>query len=765
MPDYGHELMFGSSLTSASSSPERPVALAVASEAAGLELVTFQDHPYQPSLIDAWTLLAFVAARTRHVILAPNVLCLPLRPAAVTARAAASLDLLSEGRLAMGLGAGASWDDITSLGAPLLAPAQRVNALQEAITVMRGLWNTSDSGLLTTRGRHHYVEDAARGPRPAHDIPLWIAAYKPRMLRLTGQTADGWLPSAGFLKQADMASSQSIIDEAAETAGRDPRRIRRLLTVRPGHFPGGLRGTPADWPEQLLPLVREMGFSTFILHCDHSGMLHAFGQEVAPALREAVAAERTPPVVPADTSSGSGFRRAAAPAVVNADGRCRLDALPARLASVAVRPGDPEYRGLRHSYVHRGEPALILRVRDRDDVAAALEFARTRQMPLSVRSGGHGISGRSTNDGGIVIDLSAINRTTVMTRQARRVRIEAGARWGDVARHLAPRGLALSSGDSGDVGVGGLATSGGIGWFARLHGLTIDRVRAVDMVLADGSFVRADAETHPDLFWAVRGAGANLGVVTAFEFEASEVGRLAFGVITYDASDASALLTRWGAAVEAAPREITSFLTLVPTRTGPVAQARTVYAGSSLDAAREALNPLLKAGPVLSQQIHHLAYPHLVCSSGRPNQGRQDLGEARSGLLEHITSPIAREVGSALAAGRIPLVQFRSIGGAVNDAAPDATAYAHRTQNFSVMAASHPRHHTALDWHWERLYPHLHGLYLSFETRTGDQQLRDAFPEATLRRLRLIKATYDPEHVFNRNFPISTPSSSPTRVG
>ena len=154
-----------------------------------------------------------------------------------------------------------------------------------------------------------------------------------------------------------------------------------------------------------------------------------------------------------------------------------------------------------------------------------------------MRSGGHGISGRSTNDGGIVIDLARLDGMEVLDSSRRLVRIGAGARWKDVAAFLAPHGWALSSGDYGGVGVGGLATAGGIGWLVREHGLTIDHVRAVELVLADGSIVRADATEHSDLFWAVRGAGANVGIVTAFECEVDEVGDLGFAQLAFDATD------------------------------------------------------------------------------------------------------------------------------------------------------------------------------------------------------------------------------------
>src|ERR671937_1286325 len=199
MADYGHELVFGTFITPQNQRPEDVVALAQLTERAGLDLVTFQDHPYQPAFLDTWTLLTWVAAKTERVRLAGNVLNLPLRPPAVLARAAASLDLLSGGRFELGLGAGSFWDGIEAMGGPRRSPGESVDALSEAIDVIRAIWNTSKPGGVRVDGEHYRVHGAKRGPAPAHDISIWVGAYKPRMLRLVGAQAEGWLPSPSYL--------------------------------------------------------------------------------------------------------------------------------------------------------------------------------------------------------------------------------------------------------------------------------------------------------------------------------------------------------------------------------------------------------------------------------------------------------------------------------------------------------------------------------------------------------------------------------------
>ncbi|WP_308199859.1 LLM class flavin-dependent oxidoreductase [Actinotalea sp. K2] len=295
--DYRHDLLFGSFVTPTASAPERVVGLAVASEQAGLDLVTFQDHPYQSGFLDTWTLLSYVAARTERIRVAANVTSLPLRPPAVLARAAASLDLLSGGRVELGLGAGAFWDAIEAMGGRRLTPGQAVEALSEAIDVIRGTWDAGDRSRLVVDGTHYRVEGAKRGPAPAHPIGVWLGAYKPRMLRLVGQKADGWLPSLGYLSSpADLTEGNRRIDEAASEAGRDPRAVRRLLNIG-GSFSAErsdrlLVGPPSQWVEQLAGLTLEHGVSGFILMADDAATLQLLGQEIAPAVRELVAAER-----------------------------------------------------------------------------------------------------------------------------------------------------------------------------------------------------------------------------------------------------------------------------------------------------------------------------------------------------------------------------------------------------------------------------------------------------------------------------------------
>jgi len=747
MPDYLHHLEFGTFITPSTEPATTPVALAQLSEKLGFDLVTFQDHPYQPAHLDAWTLLTWVAAQTQRIRVSGNVLNVPLRPPAVLARAAVSLDRLSGGRFDLALGAGGFWDAIEAMGGRRLAPGQAVQALEEAIDVIRGIWDADNRAPLQVDGEFHRVRGAKRGPAAAHDIPIWIGAYKPRMQRLVGRKADGWLPSLSYLKPGDLAAGNAMIDEAAIGAGRDPREIRRILNLF-GRFDtrttGQLQGPVDHWLDVLVPLAVQDGIGTFVLGSDDPRTLQTFAEEVIPALRTAVAAERGP-------THNAGKVRS-----VTVRGKRRegidYDALPAGLADAAIEPGDSRYSRVRSTYLRGGSPGLVLQVESVDQVGLALAFARRQNVPLAVRSGGHGISGRSTNDGGIVIDLSRMNGIEVLDEATRRVRIGPGARWMDVASALAPHGWALSSGDYGGVGVGGLATAGGIGWLVRQHGLTIDHLRAVEIVLADGTLARATATENSDLFWAVRGAGANFGIVTSFEFEVDEVGRVGWAHLVLDASDTAGFLQRWGQAQESAPRDLTSFLIMGRPRPGQpqVATVLAMVDSEDPETIVSRLQPLADAGPLLDQSVTVTTYAEVMANASSAGHNGQGEPAARSGLINHITPAFADAVARMIDSGAVYFFQIRAVGAAVADVDPADTAYANRSANFSVTALGADAE--KLNRVWDELHSHFDGLYLSFDTDLRAARLADAFPPATMAKLSRIKSRLDPDNVFRDNF-------------
>jgi alkanesulfonate monooxygenase SsuD/methylene tetrahydromethanopterin reductase-like flavin-dependent oxidoreductase (luciferase family) len=274
--DYGHGLRFGVFITPNASDAEQIIALARLADREGLDLVSFQDHPYQRRFLDVWTLLSVVAAQTNTVRLAPNVSNLPLRLPVILARTAASLDILSEGRVHLGLGAGAFWDAIEAVGGQRRTPGESVDALSEAIDVIRAFWAPGDDPI-EFEGEHYRVTGAKPGPVPASEVEIWLGAYKPRMLRLTGTKADGWLVSAGAAPPETLGPMTAAIDAAAEEAGRDPCTIRRMYNV-----------TSEFGSRDLAKLHLDCGISTFILMTDDVAEIQRFASEIAPMVRELV---------------------------------------------------------------------------------------------------------------------------------------------------------------------------------------------------------------------------------------------------------------------------------------------------------------------------------------------------------------------------------------------------------------------------------------------------------------------------------------------
>ncbi|GAA0807577.1 LLM class flavin-dependent oxidoreductase [Spirilliplanes yamanashiensis] len=638
---------------------------------------------------DAWTALSWVAARTRRAGLVA-VLPRPPRLPAVLGHAAATLDALSGGRLTVAVG----------------GPAGELAATLDAV---RGvpLWVTGDDpGSADLAGRR---ADGLLTPLPAA-VPAALPAAAS-----AGASAAGSAPAASAAHAAAASAAHVAAAEAAVAAGRGAVAVRRVVVVPAG-------AAAAD----VLPLAADV---VLVAAGDAAG-LDRFAAEVAPALRAAPAAAGAP------ARRRPGIDR---------------DAVPASLTAVA--PGDPDYPRVRNTYLRGGRPGIVLRASSAAAVADALAFAAAHpDLPFGVRSGGHGISGRSTNHGGIVLDVGALNAVEVLDERRRLIRVGPGARWGEVARALHPYGWALSSGDYGGVGVGGLATAGGIGWLARRHGLTIDHLRAAEVVLADGRTVRADADTHPDLFWAVRGAGGNVGVVTAFEFTADPVGDVGWARFVVGADDPAALLVAWGAAVEAAPRDVSGQLIMGPTRPGrpAYAQLMAMVDNADPDAVVAALTPLAAAGPLYDQQVVMTSYA-AVMDNAAPGHHRGS-GEpvTRSALVTHLTPEFAAAAAALLAGGAAHWFQIRTVGGAVADVPPDHTAYAHRSANFSVIAMGADA--GRLDAAWAGLAPHVDGLYLSFDTRLD--RVADAFPPATLARLRDVKRRYDPGALFRDNFSV-----------
>ncbi|MCA9834624.1 MAG: LLM class flavin-dependent oxidoreductase [Thermomicrobiales bacterium] len=753
MPDYGHDIRFGLFLTPAAQQAENVVALSRLADQAGLDYVTFQDHPYNPAFIDAFTLMTWVAAQTESIKVFGNVLNLPLRPPAMLARSSAALDILSNGRYELGIGSGAFWDPIVAMGSPRRSPGEAVRALEEAIDLIRDIWNTQRPGDVRFQGEFYQVNGMNRGPQTPTRIPILLGAYKPKMLALLGQKGDGWLPTLGYMGPEGFAEGNARIDDAAVEAGRSPQDIRRMYNIM-GSFlrsdRSWLKGTPATWAEQLAELSLRDGVSTYLLAANDPATIETWAEEVAPAVREIVAKARGEEIPERASRPSLGT-------IFNESGATRSDkidyeAIPASLKASSVTPDDPGYDRVRSTYMQSGTPGLVLMAASAEQVSEGILYAGKQDVPFSVRSGSHGTL--STNSGGIILDISRINDITVLDEATRRVRIGAGATWGMVAEALAPYGLAMTSGDFPDVGVGGLITAGGIGLLARKYGLAIDNVTAADIITADGTLHSVNAEQNPELFWGIRGAGANLGVVTHIEVKALPVNNVIVAQITFDASNLVDFLVNWGGYMENAPRELESFLYYTPSqrgaRSGATAQALMVWADDDVDAAVAALNPVLEVAPVLQQGATMLPYATIMQPVDQAHSGQQTL-KVRSGLINDLHRETAEAIAELVEVGRLPWMNFRHLGGAVNDVSPDATAWAHRSQLLCLSAYDLYPDRRNLDPAWQRFQPFVYGCYQNLDSDYSERTTREVFPSPTYERIQRLKTQYDPTNLFRRN--------------
>ncbi len=699
---------------------------AVLAEGLGYDLVTFTDRPSEGTG-DAWTVMAYAAGRASTVQLAAR-LDAEARPASVVARGVGSLQLLSGGRCRLFLGSS-------------LAP-EHLDVVEEAMAVVRALHDTSSSQA-TSPGVHHRLTSAERGPSLERAVPVWLHGSSEVVATLAGKLADGWSVDFAEVGVRGLAALNAVVDRAAAEAERDVREVRRAVT---------LAGEDAFDVQAVVAMVVEHGVSSIVLRSSAADApeVRRFIAEVAPAVRAGV--ERS---LPTGALSSRPVRRADVRALRRPG--IAYDEVPDDLAGSAVEPGDAAFSAVRSTYLRGGNPGLVLRPSTADEVASAVSFARKhRHLPLGVRSGGHGISGRSTNDGGLVIDVRRLDDITVLDKAARLVRIGAGARWRDVARALQPHGWALTSGDYGGVGVGGLATAGGIGYLARKHGLTIDHLQAVEMVLADGRLVRANANSNAELFWAIRGAGANFGIAVAFEFEVDEVEEVGWGHFAFQAPDPAAYLEAFGRVVGDMPRETTPFLIMGR----GVAQVMAMVDSTDPDVIVGQLQPLADIAPLVQQQV--VVTPYAAVMNMFPETPHAGQGEpvSRSAFVRDITASFASASADLIRSGASHWYQIRSVGGAVADIAEDATAYAHRDARFAlaVMGSNAQR----LDRWFEPVRRQSDGLYLSFESDRHPDRLTDAFPPATLERLRRLKAHLDPDNLFRDNFNL-TPASDDTR--
>ena len=430
-----------------------------------------------------------------------------------------------------------------------------------------------------------------------------------------------------------------------------------------------------------------------------------------------------------------------------------------RTTMETLRPGDAGYEEAARVFFATGEPAVVVRPRDAEEVAAALTYATRGGLPVSVRSGGHGLLGHGTNTGGLVIDLARLDDVEILDAGRRVVRVGGGATWGRVSAVLGSRGWAITSGDTADVGVGGLTLGGGIGWMVRRFGLAVDSLVGARVVTADGRIIRASSDEHPDLFWALRGGGGNFGVVVELDFVAQPVATVHFGAVTYHLDDPVELVSRWRDTMRGAPDELSSTLVLMPAAPGgsPSAQVLACYAGDPGLPATEGdarLDPLFSLGAVSRATLSERRYAD-VLEEAREVPGVRMV--VRNTLVRALDPAVVDAIARVHRAPGPRMIALRSLGGAFGRVEADATAFAHRdAEAMVVCGAMLPEAAGAADigralGPWGAVTVHGIGTYLNFQGSATADDLAAAYPPATYARLAAVKRAYDPGNLFSLN--------------
>jgi FAD/FMN-containing dehydrogenase len=443
--------------------------------------------------------------------------------------------------------------------------------------------------------------------------------------------------------------------------------------------------------------------------------------------------------------------------------------LRSALKGRVIAPGDSGYdegRTVFYGGIDR-RPAAIVRAANAADVSHVVMLARESGLELAIRGGGHSIAGHSTTDGGIILDLSELKGLEIDVER-RTAWAEAGLTAGEYTAAAAAYGLATGFGDTGSVGIAGITLGGGVGYLVRKHGLTIDDLLAAEIVTADGQLLHVDAETHPDLFWAIRGGGGNFGVVTRFQYRLHELSTIVGGMLVLPATPD--VIRAFVAEAQAAPDELSTIANVMKAPPMPflpaelhgqfVVLAMLVYAGSA-EAGARAIAPFRAIATPLADMVKPISYVEIY----PPEEGGyHPVATGRTLFVDAIDQGVAETIVGHLEAATAPMAvtQIRVLGGAMARVPADATAFAHRASRIMVnVAALYGRPEEA-----EVYEPWVNGFaaalrqgdggaYVNFLGNEGEARVRAAYPEATWNRLAAIKARYDPTNLFrlNQNIP------------
>jgi len=427
-------------------------------------------------------------------------------------------------------------------------------------------------------------------------------------------------------------------------------------------------------------------------------------------------------------------------------------------------PGSSEYTQASTVYVKQGQPRLIVRPTVAEDITRALAFAQKYKLIVSIRSGGHSNAGYGTNDGGLVIDMLHFNRVELLDEAAHTVRIGAGLTWGEAAMQLGKYGLAISSGDTKDVGVGGLTLGGGIGVMVRRDGLAIDNLIEAEIVTADGTVRTANEQNNSDLFWALRGGGGNFGVVTRFTFTAQPTSHIYTGTITYSMEQRAAVLKGFNTYLPKAPNALKITAGSIPAAFAPpagVLNIRFYYSEDDEEAAKQAVEPLLQLGDVQEYTVTRRPYAEALEETRVP-EGMQVL--TVSAFYKYLDD----ELIDLIQEDTEQILQIHSLGGAMSHVPIEATAFAYRQAKFLIVSPVFvpldvsPVEIQKVLAPWREMTRLSSGAYVNFLSVADNDEVRAAYTEPVYQKLARIKQLYDPHNLFNQNHNIVPANSTKT---
>ncbi|WP_311407669.1 FAD-binding oxidoreductase [Liquorilactobacillus uvarum] len=439
--------------------------------------------------------------------------------------------------------------------------------------------------------------------------------------------------------------------------------------------------------------------------------------------------------------------------------------LPEELSNISITPTDARFDAVRSNYFRVGNPKLVIMAATNLQVSETIKYITAvrkktgSKVPFSVRSGGHGMTMSSVNDGGIILDISQMNEVTIVDEKSGLVRIQAGALWGDVAKSLNPYQLVISSGDFGDTGVGGLATSGGIGLLVRNSGLTIDHIIGASLVTSDGECHWIDEKHEPDLFWAIRGGSSQVGIVTEFLFKADRlvtqdknfVSPVVVQKVKYLSKKLETFILKWQEWANSSSRRLSSILMVTLNENGDyIVEATNIWAGSPNEQSKDIFEKSLNLERTQNQEQQTMEYADLVKAPHEPHRGQQPV-YVKNTLVENFNAAVIDQIEAILKNSFVMGIELRAIGGKLNEIKSEATPWDFREATGFVAMWADKNYAQQAQKIFTLADQDGLGVYGAYSSDLSEKENSKVWPRPETReRLKNIMNASDSEQIFDQ---------------